>query len=43
MFDYVSGVDLDQGIPLNTAMAEEMNIDDVFLDVSSLTKSIKKK
>ncbi|MHA1614620.1 MAG: Coenzyme F420 hydrogenase/dehydrogenase, beta subunit C-terminal domain [Candidatus Thorarchaeota archaeon] len=43
VFDYTSGVDLDQGTPLNTAMAEEMNIDDVFLDVSSLTKSIKKK
>ena len=43
VFDYMPGVDLDQGIPLNTAMAEEMNIEDVFLDVSSLTKSIKKK
>jgi len=42
VFDYTSGTDIEQGPPLNTAMVEEMEIDDVFLDVSSLTKKIKK-
>lgn len=42
VFNYTPGVDLEQGPPLNTAMVEEMKIDDVFLDVSSLTKKIKK-
>lgn len=42
VFGYTSGTDLEQGPPLNTAMEEEMRIDDVFLDVSTLTKKIKK-
>ncbi|MCK4565772.1 MAG: Coenzyme F420 hydrogenase/dehydrogenase, beta subunit C-terminal domain [Candidatus Thorarchaeota archaeon] len=42
VFDYTSGTDIEQGPPLNTAMNEEMDIQDVFLDVSSLTKRIKK-
>ncbi|MBN2228403.1 MAG: Coenzyme F420 hydrogenase/dehydrogenase, beta subunit C-terminal domain [Candidatus Thorarchaeota archaeon] len=42
VFDYKSGVDLDQGPPLNTANVQELSIDDVFLDVSTLTKRIKK-
>ena len=41
VFDYISGTDIEQGPPLNTAMVEEMNIDDVFLDVSLLTRRIK--
>jgi formate dehydrogenase subunit beta len=41
VFDYTSGVDIEQGPPMNTAMQEELRIDDVFLDVSSLTKKIK--
>ncbi|MGY5858333.1 MAG: Coenzyme F420 hydrogenase/dehydrogenase, beta subunit C-terminal domain [Candidatus Thorarchaeota archaeon] len=42
VFDYTSGTDIEQGPPLNTAMVEEMQIDDVFLDVSTLTKKLKK-
>jgi len=42
VFDYISGTDIEQGPPLNTAMVEEMQIDDVFLDVSTLMKKIKK-
>ena len=42
VFDYTSGTDIEQGPPLNTAMEEEMRIDDVFLDVSTLTKKLKK-
>lgn len=42
VFDYTSGTDIEQGPPLNTAMTEELQIDDVFLDVSSLTKKLKK-
>jgi formate dehydrogenase subunit beta len=42
VFGYTSGIDIEQGPPLNTAMVEEMRIDDVFLDASSLTKKIKK-
>jgi len=42
VFDYISGTDIKQGPPLNTAMVEEMQIDDVFLDVSTLMKKIKK-
>ncbi|TFG26915.1 hypothetical protein EU528_13660 [Candidatus Thorarchaeota archaeon] len=42
VFDYKSGVDLDQGPPLNTTNVQELSIDDVFLDVSTLTKRIKK-
>ena len=42
VFDYVSGTDIQQGPPLNTAMDEELMIDDVFLDVSELTKNLKK-
>ncbi len=42
VFDYKSGIDIEQGPPLNTAMTEELAIDDVFLDVSSLTKKLKK-
>ncbi|TFG29030.1 formate dehydrogenase [Candidatus Thorarchaeota archaeon] len=42
VFGYTSGTDIEQGPPLNTAMVEEMQIDDVFLDVSTLTKKLKK-
>ncbi|TFG34796.1 formate dehydrogenase [Candidatus Thorarchaeota archaeon] len=42
VFEYTSGIDIEQGPPLNTAMDAEMQIDDVFLDLSSLTKRIKK-
>lgn len=41
VFEYTSGTDIEQGPPLNTAMEAEMKIDDVFLDVSKLTKKIK--
>jgi formate dehydrogenase (coenzyme F420) beta subunit len=42
VFGYISGTDIEQGPPLNTTMVEEMQIDDVFLDVSTLMKKIKK-
>jgi formate dehydrogenase subunit beta len=42
IFEYKSGTDIEDGPPLNTAMEEELQIDDVFLDVSKLTKKIKK-
>jgi formate dehydrogenase subunit beta len=42
IFEYKSGTDIEDGPPLNTAMTEELQIDDVFLDVTKLTKRIKK-
>lgn len=42
VFEYKSGTTLGDGPPLNTAMEEELRIDDVFLDVPSLKKKINK-
>ena len=38
VFEYVPGVDIEQGPPLSSAMTRELQIDDVFLDVQAIMK-----
>ncbi len=39
IFDYVPGIDLEQGPPITVARVEELQIDDTFLNIASMTKT----
>lgn len=41
VFDYVPGVDIEQGPPLSNAMTKELQIDDTFLDIESIMKKVR--